>query len=113
MGVGQLLIQRLALGVQREERRRDRASGRSGAAVGRSDALPRLLGVDVEQHDHVVFQRAADALGEHAAAAERDHCAGRRLGEQLADELLLGGPERPLAVAGDERLRRRGAGDAG
>ena len=94
-GVGHRAIQRVALGVARRE----------GVGVARQraalpgGALPGDVGVDVEQHRDVAAQRGAGALGEHRAAAERDHVAGARALEHLDAQRLLARAEGRLALA--------------
>ncbi len=103
---GEAVVERPAGGEQRLEHGavvRQRAVG--AAAVAR-DAVPRLLGVDVEQHGGLAQQPLLHPLGEDSAAAEGDHLIGRRPIEQLQHEPLLGRPERGLAALG-ELLRHR------
>ncbi len=99
--VGQPLVERGALGVERAEGRavaRERPPPPARAPPGRGD-------VDVEQHDDVAGERGLHPGRGHGAAAEREHRPGRLL-EQPADQLLLRGAEGGLAVVGEEVLDR-------
>ena len=102
-GMRGALVQLSALCVQSQERlavARQRATERPGRGLrGAADALPRPLGLDVQQHDHVRLERRANARGEDAAAAQRDHVPRPRAVQQLAHQLLLGGAKRRLAVS--------------
>jgi hypothetical protein len=98
--VGEPGVERRPLGVQAVE-----AIAVARQRPARAAALPRRLGVDVEQHHGVASQPRAHALGGDRAAAEREHRRGRRL-EQLADGLLLLLAERALAVRPEVVLDR-------
>jgi hypothetical protein len=92
-GVGERVVERPALGVQRDEARV--VAGQGAALV--AGPTPRRVDVDVEQHHRVPLQQRAHALGVHGAATERHHRRGRPV-EQAAHDLLLDGAEGRLAV---------------
>ena len=102
-----------ALGVQRQERlalARQRALGAPSAprAATRSQASSRI---DVEQHGQMRLERRAHALGEDAAAAQRDH----RPAPALAAARTRAPPRRPGTTASPlelELARRRDARSA-
>ena len=100
--VGELLVERQALGVERAEL--GLVAGQRAVAAG--GPPPGVLGADRQPDDDVAVERVADPLGEDAAAAERDRAAVGAL-EQRADDLGLALPERRLAVALEELGDRR------
>jgi hypothetical protein len=100
-GVGERLVDRGALGVQRGEAL---AVARQRPALA-TRAAPGGRLVDVEHHDRVPGQQLAHAGRADRAAADRDDRRRGRL-EHLGDDILLDLPERTLAVGGEVVLDR-------
>jgi hypothetical protein len=97
-GAGERLVERVALGMERPERVAVAGQGALRAVVSVVHALPGELHVDFQQRDQVLGQRVAYPAREHAAAPERDHLAWAGVIQHPAHDLLLGRPERRLAV---------------
>ena len=99
--VGERLIERAAPAVQRFKRR---AIAGQWSFAARA-APPGERERDVQPHDEMSAQRSARSLRADRAAAQRDDLPAGRALEQLADDGLLDGAKRRLAVT------REGLGD--